>query len=156
MKNNIIPILEMVNVEKVDRSTYSLDTKLTDTSVSLYNNEIVVVEGDILSGNKTFFNVLLGLDTIDRGSIYFRGNLISNLNLADKSKFVKDNVSFVGIKEVFVDSYSLLENIIVRLTISGKTRKEAKTIAVNALKSVNIYNARYIAVKSATEFQKHS
>lgn len=154
MKNNIIPILEMVNVEKVDRSTYSLDTKLTDTSVSLYNNEIVVVEGDILSGNKTFFNVLLGLDTIDRGSIYFRGNLISNLNLADKSKFVKDNVSFVGIKETFVDSYSLLENIIVRLRLCGKTIKEAKTIAVNALKSVNIYNARYIAVKSATEFQK--
>ena len=155
MKNNIIPILEMVNVEKVDRSTYSIDTNLTDTSVSLYNNEIVVVEGDILSGNKTFFNVLLGLDTIDKGSIYFRGNLISNLNLADKSKFVKDNVSFVGIKEEFVYSYSLLENIIIRLTLSGQTRKDAKAIAVKSLKSVNLYNFRYIAVKNATQFQKN-
>ena len=79
-------------------------TVLDDMSLDVHEHEIVVLCGPSGGGKSTLLRTINGLEMINGGEIYYRGNLVTH-------KTIKDVRSHIGM--VF-QSFNLFENLTVR------------------------------------------
>lgn len=79
-------------------------TVLDDMSLDVHEHEIVVLCGPSGGGKSTLLRTINGLEKINGGEIYYRGNLVTH-------KTIKDVRSHIGM--VF-QSFNLFENLTVR------------------------------------------
>ncbi len=131
-------MIELKNVSKYYSNSGNVTLGLRNINLSLHANEIVAITGDSGAGKSTLLNVITGVDTYEEGEIYFFGNETSYFNHDDMDLFLKNNVSFVFQNYNIIDSYSVLENVMLPLLLSGKTLDEAKTKALEIIEKVGL------------------
>lgn len=131
-------MIELKNVSKFYSDNNNVTVGLRNVSIKLNKGEFVAITGDSGSGKSTLLNVISSIDTYDEGEILYYGNETFYFNQNDSDIFRKNNVSFIFQKYNIVDSYTVLQNVMLPLLIKGKTEDEAKTEALEIIKRVGL------------------
>jgi len=110
---------------------------LKDVSMSVYENEIMVVMGGSGSGKSTLLRHLLGLEQPTSGSMYLLGQDITTLSEKDMYALRKEmGVSFQG--GALFGSLTVGEN--VRLPLKEHTRLDEKTMQIISRMKLEVVN----------------
>ena len=131
-------MIELKNVSKFYKDNNIVTVGLKNVSLKLNKGEIVAITGDSGSGKSTLLNVISLIDSYDDGEILFYGNETFYFNQNDSDAFRKDNVSFIFQKYNIIDSYTVLQNVMLPLIINGVDEKVAQEKALEIIKRVGL------------------
>ncbi|MDE5546897.1 MAG: ATP-binding cassette domain-containing protein [Anaeroplasmataceae bacterium] len=131
-------MLELKNVSKYYSNNGMVALGLRNINLKFNVGEIVAITGDSGSGKSTLLNVITAVDTYEEGEIYFEGNETSYFNQDDMDEFRKNNVSFIFQNYNIIESYTVLQNVILPLVLRGKTYEEAKKEAMDIIDKVGL------------------
>ncbi|PHS02563.1 MAG: ABC transporter ATP-binding protein [Leeuwenhoekiella sp.] len=119
-----LPLLEIKNVEKEYYSSVSFFGKaesvkaVNDVSFAIYEGETLGLVGESGCGKSTLGNLILQLDKVTKGSIFYKGKDLTKLSSTELRNLRKD------IQIIFQDPYSSLNP---RLTV-GRAITEAMQV----------------------------
>ena len=132
----------MIKLQNVSKYYASGDNNVSlglhNVSLEMNKGEIIGVVGESGSGKSTFLNVVSMLDTFEDGEIYYDGVPASSLNQEEIGEFRKQHIGFIFQNYNLIDSYTVLQNVLMPLLIKGVTGKEAKEKAKEIIKKVGL------------------
>ena len=131
-------MIELKDVSKYYNSNGVVTVALKHVNLKLNKNEIVAITGESGSGKSTLLNIITGMDNYDEGEIYFKGNETSYFNNDDMDNFRKKHVGFIFQNYNIIDSYTVLQNVMLPLLINGVNKKEAKEKALALIEKVGL------------------
>lgn len=133
-------MIELKNVNKFYNSNGVTNLGLRNINLEFNKNEIVAITGDSGSGKSTLLNVITKIDTFDDGEIYYKGNETSYFSISDMDDFRKNKVGFIFQNYNIIDSYTVLENVMVPLLLRGFSKSEASIKAKDLIDKVGLTN----------------
>lgn len=131
-------MFELKNVTKFYNNNGVVTLGLHNINLKLNKGEIVAITGDSGSGKSTLLNVITSVDTYEEGEILYYGNETSYFNQNDMDLFRQNHVSFIFQKYNIIESYTVLQNVMLPLLMSGKNEKEAKSEALKIIDKVGL------------------
>lgn len=119
-------ILEVNNLKKVytTRLGGNQVEALKNLSFSVEEGEYVAIMGESGSGKTTLLNILAALDKPTGGQVILNGKNIVDIREKEISAFRRENLGFVFQDFNLLDNFSLKDNIILPLVLSGVDYKE--------------------------------
>lgn len=119
-------ILEVNNLKKVytTRLGGNQVEALKNLSFSVEEGEYVAIMGESGSGKTTLLNILAALDKPTGGQVILNGKNIVDIREKEISAFRRDNLGFVFQDFNLLDNFSLKDNIVLPLVLSGVDYKE--------------------------------
>jgi len=131
-------MIELKNVSKFYNNNGNVALGLRNVNLKLYKNEIVAIVGESGAGKSTLLNVICGVDTYEEGEILFKGNETSYFNQNDMDLFRKNNVAFIYQQYNLIDSYTVLENVMLPLLMNNYNFEDAKIRATELIEKVGL------------------
>lgn len=119
-------ILEVNNLKKVytTRLGGNQVEALKNLSFSVKEGEYVAIMGESGSGKTTLLNILAALDKPTGGQVILNGKNIVDIREKEISAFRRENLGFVFQDFNLLDNFSLKDNIVLPLVLSGVDYKE--------------------------------
>ena len=119
-------ILEVNNLKKVytTRLGGNQVEALKNLSFSVEEGEYVAIMGESCSGKTTLLNILAALDKPTGGQVILNGKNIVDIREKEISAFRRENLGFVFQDFNLLDNFSLKDNIVLPLVLSGVDYKE--------------------------------
>lgn len=119
-------ILEVNNLKKVytTRLGGNQVEALKNLSFSVEEGEYVAIMGESGSGKTTLLNILAALDKPTGGQVILNGKNIVDIREKEISAFWRENLGFVFQDFNLLDNFSLKDNIVLPLVLSGVDYKE--------------------------------
>lgn len=119
-------ILEVNNLKKVytTRLGGNQVEALKNLSFSVEEGEYVAIMGESGSGKSTLLNILAALDKPTGGQVILNGKNIVDIREKEISAFRRENLGFVFQDFNLLDNFSLKDNIVLPLVLSGVDYKE--------------------------------
>lgn len=119
-------ILEVNNLKKVytTRLGGNQVEALKNLSFSVEEGEYVAIMGESGSGKTTPLNILAALDKPTGGQVILNGKNIVDIREKEISAFRRENLGFVFQDFNLLDNFSLKDNIVLPLVLSGVDYKE--------------------------------
>ena len=119
-------ILEVNNLKKVytTRLGGNQVEALKNLSFSVEEGEYVAIMGESGSGKTTLLNILAALDKPTGGQVILNGKNIVDIRDKEISAFRRENLGFVFQDFNLLDNFSLKDNIVLPLVLSGVDYKE--------------------------------
>lgn len=119
-------ILEVNNLKKVytTRLGGNQVEALKKLSFSVEEGEYVAIMGESGSGKTTLLNILAALDKPTGGQVILNGKNIVDIREKEISAFRRENLGFVFQDFNLLDNFSLKDNIVLPLVLSGVDYKE--------------------------------
>ena len=99
---------------------------LNNVNVSFEKGKFYTILGASGSGKTTFLSLIAALDKPEKGEIYYNGEAISSIGY---EKYRRNDIGIVFQNYNLIDSYTVLENVMVTYIIDGYSYKEAKVKA---------------------------
>lgn len=130
-------MIELKNVSKFYKGQ-TVAIGLKNINLQFAKNEFVAIVGPSGAGKSTLLNVICGMDSYDEGEIYFKGNETSYFNDYDRDIFRKQNVAIISQNYNLINSYTVLDNVLVPLYIKGLSNQEAKQKALEYIEKVGL------------------
>ena len=131
-------MLKLENLSKYYYSSTSVTCALRKINLEFKVGEFIAITGESGSGKTTLLNIISGLDSYEDGELYFNNKKTSYFDGEDWENYRKDQIAFVFQNYNLIDSYSVLENVMVTYIIEGRSYKEAKRKAKELLKFVGL------------------
>lgn len=132
----------MIRLENVSKYYASGDNNVSlglhNISLEMKKGEIIGIVGESGSGKSTFLNVVSGLDTFEDGEVYYGDTPVSSFTPEELGEFRKNHIGFIFQNYNLIDSYTVLQNVLMPLLIKGVTGKEAKEKAKEIIKKVGL------------------
>ena len=97
---------------------------LSQVSFSVEEGEYVAIMGESGSGKTTLLNILAALDKPTSGEVLLGGRSLSTLKEKELAAFRRENLGFVFQDFNLLDTFSLKDNILLPLVLSGKGHAE--------------------------------
>ena len=97
---------------------------LTNVNFSVEQGEYVAIMGESGSGKTTLLNILAALDKPTGGQVILNGKNIVDIREKEISAFRRENLGFVFQDFNLLDNFSLKDNIVLPLVLSGVDYKE--------------------------------
>ncbi|MDP4178877.1 MAG: ABC transporter ATP-binding protein [Bacillota bacterium] len=113
---------------------------LNNITLNIEKKEFVAIVGPSGSGKSTLMNIIGCLDTATSGSYQLNGQEISDYNDNELSEYRNKTIGFIFQKFNLLTKLSALENVELPLIYQGISSKERKEIAIEAIKSVGLYD----------------
>ena len=119
-------ILEVSHLKKVYTTRFGGQQveALTDVSFTVEQGEFVAIMGESGSGKTTLLNILAALDRPTAGTVLLSGRDLAGVREKDIAAFRRDNLGFVFQDFNLLDTFSLRDNILLPLVLSGKKYPE--------------------------------
>lgn len=119
-------ILEVNNLKKVytTRLGGNQVEALKNLSFSVEEGEYVAIMGESGSGKTTLLNILAALDKPTGGQVILNGKNIVDIREKEISAFRRENLGFVFQDFNLLDNFSLKDNIVLPMVLSGVDYKE--------------------------------
>lgn len=119
-------ILEVNNLKKVytTRLGGNQVEALKNLSFTVEEGEYVAIMGESGSGKTTLLNILAALDKPTGGQVILNGKNIVDIREKEISAFRRENLGFVFQDFNLLDNFSLKDNIVLPLVLSGVDYKE--------------------------------
>lgn len=111
---------------------------LRGVDIAIDEGEFVAVMGKSGSGKSTLLNLLSGLDTPTKGSVFFEGRDITGLEDEESASLRRSRFGFVFQLPKMVKHLNLLDNILLPSTEYRHNKKEALDKALLLMKKVGI------------------
>lgn len=119
-------LLEVNNLKKVYATRFGGQQvqALTDVTFAVEEGEFIAIMGESGSGKTTLLNILAALDKPTGGVVKLRGKSLSEIREREMAAFRRDNLGFVFQEFNLLDTFSVQDNILLPLVLSGKSPKE--------------------------------
>lgn len=118
----------MLKVEGIYKS-YNKKKILTNLSFTLNSKEHLAIIGKSGIGKTTLFNLIAGLERVDKGKV-----ILDNVEITNKVGFV----SYMRQKDLLLPYYTVLDNVILPKVIGGVKKKIARREATLLLKTFGL------------------
>lgn len=131
----------MLRLDNVSKYYYGNDVValgLRKVSLEFKLGEFVAVSGESGSGKSTLLNVISGLDTYEDGELYINGEETSYYSKEEWESYRRQYIGFVFQNYNIIDSYSVLENVMVALTLQGYDKATRKERALELIEKVGL------------------
>ena len=131
----------MINISSISKEYVMGDNKLlalNNVDVSINEGEFVSIMGSSGSGKSTLMNIIGCLDVPSNGDYFFRDNNISNYSSNKLAELRNKDIGFIFQNFNLLPRLNALENVILPLLYSGKSKKERVELALKALKNVGL------------------
>jgi len=110
--------IKLENVTKIYQTGEVKTTALKDVNLEINEGEVVVLLGPSGSGKSTMLNVCSGLDNPTSGVINIDGEIISDMNSKQLTKFRRNNLGFIFQQYNLLQTLSVRENVEVGREVS--------------------------------------
>lgn len=131
-------LIELKNVAKYYRSEDNVSVGMKNISTTFNYNEFVAVTGTSGSGKTTLLNVISGLDGYEEGEVYINGEETSHYTIDDWERYRATHVGFIFQNYNIIDSYTVLQNVMLALEIQDYPIKERKRRALELIEQVGL------------------
>ncbi len=131
-------MLKLQNVSKYYHSNEVVALGLRKVNLEFNLGEFVAVTGESGSGKSTLLNVISGLDSYEDGEMYVNGEETSYFSIEEWESFRRQYIGFVFQSYNIIDSYSVLENVMIALTIQGYDKATRKDRALKLIDQVGL------------------
>ncbi len=131
----------MLKLKKISKSykTGSFFQKaLNEVSVSFREKEFVAILGSSGSGKTTLLNIVGGLDVYDYGDLVFNNKSTKKFKSKDWDAYRNNSIGFVFQNYNLISHISVLDNVQLGMTLSGKSKSEREEKALYLLDKVGI------------------
>ena len=106
--------------------------------MSLFEGEFLAIVGVSGSGKTTLLNLLFGIDTISKGSVFIDGQNIAEIANKNFVFFRQEKLGMIFQEFFLIQSMTAIENVMAPLIIAGKSEKLALTKAYRLLERVEM------------------
>lgn len=131
-------MIRLDKVSKFYKTQDSVSVGMKKVSLSFNLNEFVAITGESGSGKSTLLNVISGLDGYEEGEFYLFGEETSHFTISDWEKYRGAYVGFVFQNYNIIDSYTVLQNVLLALEIQGYPKKDRKGRALHLIDQVGL------------------
>ena len=111
---------------------------LHNISLEIEENSLCAIVGKSGSGKSTLLHILGCIDSFEKGSYKFNGNEISKLSEKKRASFRSENVGIVLQDFSLIETYSVIENVMIPFYFSAKKQDNIRKKALSALESVGM------------------
>lgn len=129
----VMSILEANKIHKSYGNKFNKQEVLREIDIRIEKAEFVSIMGASGSGKTTLLNVLSSIDKVSYGSIKIEDKEITKMKERQLAKFRKNHLGFIFQDYNLLDTLTVKENILLPLSISKVSKKEAehkfKTVA---------------------------
>ncbi len=130
--------IKLENVSKYYKSAETVSVGMQKVNLDFKMGEFVAVTGESGSGKSTLLNVISGLDSYEEGELYLFGEETSHYIISDWEKYRSTYVGFVFQNYNIIDSYSVLQNVLLALEIQGYDPKKKHERAMELIDKVGL------------------
>ena len=121
--------MTMIQIDKIHKFYGEKENRfevLKGISLTIKDNDFVVILGASGSGKSTLLNVISGLEKPARGTVVYDTEVITNLSDEELTKFRKENVGFIFQQYYLLSNLNVEKNVKMGADLSGN--KEYKKI----------------------------
>ena len=127
----------MIKAEHINKSFGTVQV-LKDICFSASEREIIAIVGASGAGKSTLLQILGSLMKPDSGSVTIDSTDIFSLSDKNLSTFRNRKIGFVFQAHHLLAEFSALENVMLPALIAGRSRKQAKEMALPLLETVGL------------------
>ena len=131
----------MINIDSLVK-TYTLGENkiMACNHVSLHvdRGDFIAIVGPSGSGKSTLMNIIGLLDNADEGTYTFDGIDVTELDDNEQAKIRNEKIGFVFQSFFLLQKLNAIENVMVPLLYRGIGEKEAREMALDMLKALNL------------------
>ena len=131
-------MLELKNIKKSYKTGTFIQHALNDIDLCFRKKEFVAILGPSGSGKTTLLNIIGGLDRYDSGNLLIKGKSTKSFKDKDWDAYRNKSIGFVFQNYNLISHISILDNIEMGLTLSGKSSKYRRKKAKELLKKVGL------------------
>ena len=131
-------ILQTESVIKQYKQYDETITAVNRVDIKIEEGEFVAIIGTSGSGKSTFLHCCAGLDKVDAGHIYIRGEDITKMSHDELGRFRGANMGFVFQRHNLIPQFTALENILIPTLMCNKPDGSYEETLRRVVKSLNI------------------
>ncbi|AIM16915.1 ABC transporter ATP-binding protein [Neobacillus sedimentimangrovi] len=137
-----MPILQAKKLYKSYGNKFNKQEVLKGLDLSIHQGEFVSIMGPSGSGKTTLLNVLSSIDQVSHGMIHIEGKEITRMKEKQLAEFRKQHLGFIFQEYNLLDTLTVKENILLPLSISKMSKKEAEQKFTEVAKELGIYELK--------------
>ncbi|MFD2616496.1 ABC transporter ATP-binding protein [Terrilactibacillus laevilacticus] len=118
-------ILEATKIYKSYGNKFNKQEVLKGIDISVAEGEFVSIMGASGSGKTTLLNVLSSIDQVSHGTIHIDGKEMTGMKEKQLAEFRKNHLGFIFQEYNLLDTLTVKENILLPLSITKVSKKEA-------------------------------
>ncbi|HLZ60700.1 MAG TPA: ABC transporter ATP-binding protein, partial [Ktedonosporobacter sp.] len=131
-------IIQANNVTKIYRSGQLRVEALSGIDLAIEQGEMVAIMGQSGCGKTTLLNCLSGLDTIDEGDIFIRGDNLRDLSDNERTAYRARNMGFIFQDFNLLPVLTAVENVELPMLVSKVSARKARKRAQEMLDLVGL------------------
>jgi len=135
MNSKLISMKDVSKVFKVGEENF---TALRDINLEIDSGSFMSFVGPSGSGKTTILNLIGGLDVPTAGNIFFKNTKLSAMNRNQMAQYRRKNIGFIFQTYNLFPVYSVYENILFPLLLSGSKEKDARERVMNIINKVGL------------------
>src|SRR6266446_5097119 len=131
-------IIQAQQVRKIYRSGQLRVEALRDIDLAIAAGEMVAIMGPSGCGKTTLLNCLSGLDTIDEGDVFIKGDNLRDLSDNERTAYRARHMGFIFQDFNLLPVLSAVENVELPMLVSRVPGKKARKRALEMLDRVGL------------------
>ncbi|ATL40615.1 ABC transporter ATP-binding protein [Bacillus velezensis] len=136
-------ILEAGNIQKSYGNKLNKQEVLKGIDLQIHKGEFVSIMGPSGSGKTTLLNVLSSIDKVSAGTIKLNETEITSMKEKQLAEFRKRHLGFIFQDYNLLDTLTVKENILLPLSITKMSKKEADLRFAATAEELGIYDLRH-------------
>lgn len=131
-------IIQAQQVKKIYRNGLLRVEALNDVTMQVEEGEMVAIMGPSGCGKTTLLNCLSGLDTIDEGNVFIKGDNLRDLSDNERTAYRARHMGFIFQDFNLLPVLSAVENVELPMLVSRIPGKKARKRALEMLDRVGL------------------
>lgn len=131
-------IIQAQNVTKIYRTGQLHVEALSQVNLEVSQGEMVAIMGQSGCGKTTLLNCLSGLDTIDEGDIFIRGENLRDLSDNERTTYRARHMGFIFQDFNLLPVLTAVENVELPMLVSKVPTRKARERALEMLELVGL------------------
>lgn len=147
-------LIRLEKVSKYYKSAETVSVGMTNVSLNFDIGEFVAITGESGAGKSTLLNVISGLDKYEEGEYFLNNEETSHYTIRDWEQFRGAYIGFVFQDYNIIDSYTVLQNVLLALEVQGFDRKKRKARALELIDRVGLTSHKHHKASKLSGGQK--